>query len=88
MAKYLLLKHYRGGARLPSWTSTRWTSGAPVDFDAHIQCTRYFATRLTETGEYVNDRALSPEGTFVRYGGEGRPPKKWPVRGDQGPPAG
>ena len=33
-----------------------------------------FAERLRETGEFVNDQALSPEGTFVRYGGEGRPP--------------
>jgi hypothetical protein len=29
---------------------------------------------LQETGEFVNHQALSPEGTFVRYGGEGRPP--------------
>ena len=33
-----------------------------------------FATRLEGTGEYVDGQALSPEGTFVRYDGEGRPP--------------
>jgi hypothetical protein len=33
-----------------------------------------FATRLEGTGEYVDSQALSPEGTFVRYDGEGRPP--------------
>jgi hypothetical protein len=26
------------------------------------------------TGEFVDSQALSPEGTFVRYDGEGRPP--------------
>ena len=26
------------------------------------------------TGEFVDGQALSPEGTFVRYDGEGRPP--------------
>jgi hypothetical protein len=33
-----------------------------------------FAAKLVGTGEYVDSRALAPEGTFVRYGGEGRPP--------------
>ena len=27
-----------------------------------------------ETGEFVDSQALAPEGTFVRYDGEGRPP--------------
>ena len=33
-----------------------------------------FAARLEETGEFVDGQALSPEGTFVRYDGAGRPP--------------
>ena len=33
-----------------------------------------FAARLEGTGEFVDSQALSPEGTFVRYDGEGRPP--------------
>jgi hypothetical protein len=33
-----------------------------------------FATRLEGTGDYVDGQALSPEGTFVWYDGEGRPP--------------
>ena len=33
-----------------------------------------FATRLQSSGEYVEGQALSPEGTFVRYDGQGRPP--------------
>src|ERR1700682_1300949 len=32
------------------------------------------AARLEGTGEFVDSQALSPEGTFVRYDGEGRPP--------------
>ena len=33
-----------------------------------------FAARLEGTGEFVDGQALSPEGTLVRYDGEGRPP--------------
>ena len=35
---------------------------------------RDFAAKLEETGEFVDSQALSPEGTFVRYNGAGRPP--------------
>jgi hypothetical protein len=71
--KYLLLKHYRG-------TPTPVVDFEPIDkwlpeeVDAHIQFMRDFAARLEETGEYVDGQALAPEGTFVRYDGEGRPP--------------
>jgi hypothetical protein len=44
------------------------------EVSAHIQYMQDFATRLEGTGEYVDGQALSPEGTFVRYDGEGRPP--------------
>jgi hypothetical protein len=33
-----------------------------------------FADDLAARGEYVDGQALSPEGTFVRYDGEGNPP--------------
>src|SRR5882672_9837607 len=33
-----------------------------------------FAARLKGTGEFVDEHALSPEGTFVRNDGDGRPP--------------
>ena len=33
-----------------------------------------FATRLEGTGEFVDGQALSPDGLWVRYDGEGRPP--------------
>ncbi|MDT4929288.1 MAG: hypothetical protein QOF92_2155 [Pseudonocardiales bacterium] len=73
MAKYLLLKHYRGGPApvVDIEPMDRW---APGEVDAHVQWMRDFAERLKETGEFVNHQALSPQGSFVRYGGEGRPP--------------
>jgi hypothetical protein len=73
MAKYLMLKHYRGGPVpvVDFGSMDQWT---PAEIDAHLQYMRYFATRLEGTGEYVDGQALSPEGAFVRYGGEGRPP--------------
>jgi hypothetical protein len=58
MAKYLLLKHYRGGP-------------APV---VDIDPIRGGGRVLGRAGPGRHDQALSPEGTFVRYGGEGRPP--------------
>ena len=73
MAKYLVLKHYRGNPApvVDIDPMDHWT---PEEVDAHIRWMGDFAERLRETGEFVSDQALSPEGTFVRYGGEGRPP--------------
>jgi hypothetical protein len=73
MAKYLLLKHYRGGpaATVEVPPMDQWT---PDEVDAHMQFMRDFAARLEETGEFVDTQALAPDGTFVRYDGEGRPP--------------
>jgi hypothetical protein len=71
MAKYLLLKHYRGGPA-PVVDYDPMDQWAPTEIDAHVQYMRDFAARLEGTGEYVDDQALSPEGTFVRHGGEGR----------------
>ena len=39
-----------------------------------MQFMRDFETRLEETGEFVDAQALTPDGAFVRYDGEGRPP--------------
>ena len=33
-----------------------------------------FAARLESSGEFIDGQALSPNGTWVRYDGEGRPP--------------
>ncbi|NUR92217.1 MAG: hypothetical protein HOY71_49790 [Nonomuraea sp.] len=72
MAKYLLLKHYRGApTALNDVPMDRWT---PEEVDAHMTYMHEFAARLEETGEFVDMQALSPEGAFVRYDGEGRPP--------------
>src|SRR5919112_1349137 len=72
MAKYLLLKHYRGApAPVNDVPMDQWT---PEEVDAHMQYMRDFAARLEETGEFVDGQALAPKGAFVRYDGEGRPP--------------
>jgi hypothetical protein len=70
--KYLLLKHYRGApATVNDVPMDQWT---PEEVDAHVQFMRDFAARLEETGEFADTQALAPEGAFVRYDGEGRPP--------------
>ena len=72
MTKYLLLKHYRGApAPVNDVPMDRWT---PEEISAHMRYMQDFATRLEETGELVSSEAVSDQGTFVRYDGEGRPP--------------
>ncbi|MEV7088539.1 YciI family protein [Streptomyces sp. NPDC093085] len=72
MAKYLLLKHYRGApASVNDVPMDRWT---PEEITAHVTYMEEFAERLRGTGEYVDGLALAPDGMFVRYDGEGRPP--------------
>ena len=72
MAKYLLLKHYRGApAAVNDVPMDRWT---PEEVAAHMQYMEDFATRLEGTGEFVDGQALSPDGMWVRSDGEGRPP--------------
>ena len=72
MAKYLLLKHYRGAPEaVNSVPMEKWS---PAEIEAHIQFMRDFAARLEGTGEFVDGQALSPEGAWVRYDGEGKPP--------------
>ncbi|MCD2261339.1 YciI family protein [Dietzia aurantiaca] len=73
MAKYLMLKHYRGSApEQPTYPPmAEWT---PEEVAAHIQYMNDFAARLEESGEYVDANALSESGAWVRFDGEGRPP--------------
>jgi hypothetical protein len=72
MTKYLLLKHYRGApAPVNDVSMDRWT---PEEVSAHMTYMNDFAERLVGSGEFVEGQALAPEGAWVRYDGEGRPP--------------
>ncbi|MDI3417656.1 YciI family protein [Streptomyces luteolus] len=72
MAKYLLLKHYRGApAAVNDIPMDQWK---PEEISAHMQYMQDFADRLEKTGEYVDSQALAQEGAWVRFDGEGRPP--------------
>ena len=68
MPKYLLLKHYRGGPEpyRPFPPMDQW---APEDVEAHMAFLRHVSELLQENGEYVDGQALTPERTWVRYGG-------------------
>jgi hypothetical protein len=70
--KYLLLKHYRGAPTPPGFVPMdQWT---PEEVDAHIKYMYDFGAKLEKTGEFVAGEGLAPEGAWVRYDGEGRPP--------------
>jgi hypothetical protein len=67
MPKYLLLKHYRGGPEPLAYAPmSEWTE---EEISAHVAFQRHVAELLRERGEFVDAQALSPEGTYVRYGG-------------------
>ncbi|WP_426573959.1 YciI family protein [Aquihabitans sp. McL0605] len=71
MAKYLLLKHYRGApAAVNDVPMDQWT---PEEVDAHCQYMNDFAARLEQSGEFVDSQALAPTGAWVRSDGDGRP---------------
>ena len=62
MAKYLLLKHYRGApAAVNNIPMDQWK---PAEVEAHIKFMQDFADRLEGTGEFVDAQALAPEGTW------------------------
>jgi len=72
MAKYLLLKHYRGApAPVNDVPMDQWR---PDEVQAHFGFMNDFAARLESSGEFIDGQALSPDGVWVRYDGEGRPP--------------
>lgn len=76
MAKFLLLKHYRrsSGPEPVSGTDTpmeQWTEQEVTD---HVAFMNHVADTLRERGEYVDSQALAPQGSFVRYDGEDKPP--------------
>lgn len=72
MAKYLLLKHYRGApAAVNNVPMDKWT---PEEVTAHMKYMDDFARKLQANGEFVDGQALAPTGTWVRYDGPGKPP--------------
>jgi hypothetical protein len=72
MAKYLFLKHYRGApTAVNDVPMDQWE---PEEITAHVQYMRDFAVRLQDSGEFVDSQALQPDGAWVRYDGEGKPP--------------
>jgi len=73
MAKYMLLKHYRGApAAVNDVPMDQWTS---EEVSAHVEDMNDFAAKLEKTGEHVGGHALSQSGAWVSYDGEGRPPR-------------
>ena len=72
MAKYLFLKHYRGApAAVNDVPMSEWTQD---EIDDHIAYMGDFAKKLENSGEYVSGNALSPDGMWVKYGGENKAP--------------
>jgi hypothetical protein len=73
MPKYLLLKHYTGGPEeTPGFTPmNEWTAD---EIAAHMAFQYDVGRMLTDSGEFVDAQALSPEGAWVRYGGPGAAP--------------
>jgi hypothetical protein len=64
MAKYLLLKHYRGApAAVNNVPMDQWK---PEEVEAHIKFMQDFAAKLERDGEFVDAQALSPDGVWVR----------------------
>ncbi|NCT91552.1 hypothetical protein GXB85_11395 [Cellulomonas sp. APG4] len=74
MAKFLLLKHYRGGPQQRPNARTPMEEWTPAEIAAHLRFMEDMADDLRRRGEWVGGEALAPEGAFVRYDGEGRPP--------------
>ncbi|WP_159621050.1 YciI family protein [Ruania rhizosphaerae] len=74
MAKYLLLKHYRGAPEPACEDFVPMDQWTPEEIEAHIAFMNHVADTLRERGEFVDSQALSPEGTFVRFDGEGKAP--------------
>jgi len=73
MPRCLLLKHYRGGPEQhrPVPPIDQW---AAQDVEAHMAFLHHVSAMLEQSGEYVDAQALTPDRTWVRYGGPGAAP--------------
>jgi hypothetical protein len=69
MPKYLLLKHYRHSGPDQHHPVPPMDQWAPEDVDAHMAFQGHVIEVLEKNGEYVDAQALTPERTWVRYGG-------------------
>jgi hypothetical protein len=66
MAKYLLLKHYRGAPEaVNDVPMDQWT---PHEIEDHLRYIADFATWLESTGEYVDQPGASWAGMGVKPG--------------------
>lgn len=74
MAKYLLLKHYRGGPQPHENAKSPMDQWTPEEITAHVDFMYQVVEDLRDRGEFVDAQALAPDGEFVRYDGEGRAP--------------
>jgi hypothetical protein len=74
MAKYLLLKHYRGGPKPHANAEAPMEEWTPQEISEHIAFMGDMIEDLKRRGEFVDAQALAPQGEFVRYDGEGRAP--------------
>ena len=72
MAKYLMLKHYRGGR--PAVNAVPMDQLTADEWAAHVQYMQDMEDRLIASGELVSSEGLSMGGAWVRFDGEGRPP--------------
>ena len=72
MGQYVMIKHYRGA---PAGTIdvplSEWST---EEFEAHVAFMRAFADRLAASGELVDQHALAPDGMWVKFDVEGKPP--------------
>ena len=69
MAKYLLLKHYRGApSPVNDVPMDQWT---PEEQEAHFQFMRDWSAKVEASGEMVDGQALAPTGMWVRSTDEG-----------------
>jgi hypothetical protein len=74
MAKFLLLKHYRGDHEIAPNGLVPMDQWTPEEVSAHIAFMHHVADEFRRRGEFVDAQALSPDGTFVRFDGKGKPP--------------
>jgi hypothetical protein len=73
MAKYLLLKHYRGGPA-PSRGPRRWTIGRGTRSTQTCSSCTISRPGWRRRASSSTPKALAPDGAFVWYDDEGRPP--------------